>query len=86
MRGIISFAILIFVLAVILLVAPAVEDIHDEVASNDAVKDAGHLDTVNDIQSAVLRYSPLVALATGIVASVVWYLRRERRVSRRPPR
>lgn len=86
MRGIISFAVLVFTLAAILMVAPAVEQVSDEVSSNDAVQDQGHGSIIDKIQSAVLRYAVLMALAVGLIASIVWYLRRERRVTRRPPR
>jgi pheromone shutdown protein TraB len=68
------------------LVAPAVLEPIVEVVVNDPAVQSSQIDAsswTDSLLTSVLVWAPLVVLGSGVASAVVWYLRRERRSTRR---
>lgn len=82
-RAVIVLIISVFVVLLGLMVGiAAIEPVAEEVKSFDSV-DSQDSSTIDDVQTAVFEYMPLIVIGGLSLWALRWYLRRERFVGRR---
>lgn len=83
MRGLVVFFMTVFVVVVMMLVAPpAIEGVGEEVKQFDSVDQQG-VDTIDDMYKAVFVWIPMVFVFGFGVWGVAWYIRENRVIGRR---